>query len=171
MEIRQMLDMMEFARKKYSANLKLGSMLDKLNGLPKDAIVRISMDFVKEYKKYISDLYAENEKELKNEIGRYDYTQFYFTGSWFSYRGYYCDMALGVSKTGKLCTVEELIEILNNATEKGVLEGYKGGAFIINNSTILWLATGPSDSTGIAAVDLIKLNDKEVLLTTKFIED
>lgn len=171
MEIRQMLDMMESARKKYSANLKLGSMLDKLNSFPKDAIVRISMDFARDYKRYISDLYADNEKELKNEIEKFDNTQFYFTGSWFSYRGYYCDMALGVSKSGNPCTVEKLITILNNATTEGVMEGYKGGKFEINNYTILWLATDYSNSIGIAPVDLIKLNDNEILLITKFIED
>lgn len=59
-----------------------------------------------------------------------------------SYRGYYEDLMLDVEADGsfgEVCTVGDLRRLLNRALREGIMEGYKGGEFVINKETLVWV--------------------------------
>ena len=70
-------------------------------------------------------VYDDNE-ELNVEL----------TGDWGSYRGYYDQLYIGYKKKGdKHSTVDKLRGIIEEALDTGVMHGYKGGEFSINEHT------------------------------------
>lgn len=57
-------------------------------------------------------------------------------GELMSYRGYYCDLAF---EPGKDMTAGELLEECQNAMGR-VFQGYKGGDYLMGETTPLWVA-------------------------------
>ena len=70
-----------------------------------------------------------------------------------SYRGYYEDLAIGY-KRGAECTVATLLLMLQDIDGK-TLTGWKGGDYIMDSDTILWMAN-PGESCGMAIVDVVE---------------
>lgn len=58
-------------------------------------------------------------------------------GKLMSYRGYYCDLAF--SPTGEQRSVKSLLDECREAMGK-VFTGYKGGDYVMGETTPLWLA-------------------------------
>lgn len=103
------------------------------------------------------DLFIENEK-LKRESENYNlgnliddlekYPKYanveiapfclYPTGL-TSYRGYYSDLAITYSDSGKTLNCGELLSICKKAVDKEFY-GYKGGEFKMSRKTVVWLA-------------------------------
>lgn len=73
-----------------------------------------------------------------------------------SYRGYYCDLALEL-KPGKR-KVKELLEESRAAMGK-VFTGYKGGDFLMGESTPLWVA-----DYGTTGSRLMDISQRKVIL-------
>ena len=59
-------------------------------------------------------------------------------GKLHSYRGYYCDLAFDPTEV-KLVLVEKLLQECNNAMGK-IFIGYKGGEFMMGETTPIWVA-------------------------------
>ena len=65
----------------------------------------------------------------------------YLDGDWYSYRGYYDELALQYSNVDKgFNTVGALRRILQAALG-GTLYGYKGGEYTVTKWTRVWIAT------------------------------
>ena len=56
-----------------------------------------------------------------------------------SYRGYYSDLALDYSHTGKAMTVKNLLAMFESADGR-TFTSYKGGDFTMNHRTFVWVA-------------------------------
>jgi len=133
MDIQAMLKMMHDARKSSATNLTIGEMLNKLNQFDDDENVVFT-----------------------NEM--------FFDGTWGSYRGYYEDMYIGCRFDDKgLNTVGNIKNTLMEALETGIMEGYKGGEYSVNNDTLVWFAR--YGSTGDMIVDVKKLNGTIFIIT------
>ena len=143
--------------------MRIGEALEQLKDLPKDANIKISMEWVEPYKEYYDTFsdkeYAENRKH------EYDNVQMYFDGTFDSDRGDYANMYLGYTETPTIFKVEDLIDLLNKAKQQGIMEGYKGGIFRINDRTLLTIARY-GFSEGIRPTSFELLNDEVVMHTT-----
>jgi len=84
------------------------------------------------------------------------------SGQYYSYRGYYEDMALEFCEEG-INTVGGVKDILIRAMEYGDMKGYKGGEFPITEDTYLWVAHKPS-SCGLAILELLEVNGTLILV-------
>ncbi len=82
-----------------------------------------------------------------------------------SYRGYYCDLAL--SFTDERTTVARLLTALK-AADGQIFEGYKGGEYIMDLETPVWVANY-GDSHGVAVVR-VDCQSWRVVLHTAMIE-
>lgn len=76
-----------------------------------------------------------------------------------SYRGYYCDLAIGVHAGGRgadRTTVGELLAELEGAIGKTFV-GYKGGEYVMGKQTRVWLSNygecSDADVTGAVRVE------------------
>jgi len=79
-----------------------------------------------------------------------------------SYRGYYEDLAITPSDAP--ITVGELLKKANEANGRE-FNGYKGGDFLMDNATPLWIA--PYGSSGNSAIIDAKVEDGKFILITK----
>ena len=87
-----------------------------------------------------------------------------------SWRGSYSELALGYALSGREgegdyenTTVESLLKELKNSVGK-TFYGWKGGDFIMDKDTPIWVAnSGSSDSTGVIGV--LDIGWKVILLT------
>lgn len=96
----------------------------------------------------------------------FDFCQFIPKGL-DSYRGYYEDLAIGYSETGERMPVKDLIAMLKDAIWK-TFEGYKGGDFIMNESTeVLVSSYGSADRTKITGMYSV---DDILILQTGYAE-
>ncbi len=95
----------------------------------------------------------------------FDFLGFRPTGKVDSYRGYYSDLAIEFSNgSDSDCTVGELAKVLDNAIGE-TYEGYKGGEYIMNEDTKVWVSNyGESSGTAIVGV---RDDDWRVLLITE----
>lgn len=85
-----------------------------------------------------------------------------------SYRGYYKDLALGFTEEYNRTTVKTLLVEAESCIGR-TFYGYKGGAFYMNENTLLWAANyGRSSNTAI--VDVLDL-DYHAVIITNYIED
>ena len=81
-----------------------------------------------------------------------------------SYRGYYSDLCL--NPTSKSVTVEQLLPVMKACVGK-TFTGWKGGDFVMEDCTPLWIA--PEGETGLAIVGVqetkigVELQTKELL--------
>ncbi len=92
----------------------------------------------------------------------------YFPVSIDSWRGSYCELAFNYEHEGKKLSVKEWLKELNNTIGK-TLTGYKGGDYLMGNTTPVWVANyGTSsgfkeDST--AVIDILEKKNKVVIKT------
>lgn len=77
-----------------------------------------------------------------------------------SYRGYYSDLAF--EKHSGETTVGEFVDQVKSSVGK-TFEGYKGGHFLMTDTTPLWAAS--YGSTGEAIIDLVNINGVAILVT------
>ena len=152
------------AMRNAETTLRIGEALEQLEQLPKDLLIKISMEWVEPYKESFSD-YSDREY-AENRMHEYDNVQMYFDGTFDSDRGDYANMYLGYIETPTIFKVQDLIDLLNKAKQQGIMEGYKGGIFRINDRTLLTIARY-GFSEGIRPV-CFELKDNEVLLRTTY---
>lgn len=91
------------------------------------------------------------EKCPPDKTVRYDFPHF-VPGDLDSYRGYYEQLALEYVDTGEVPTAASLLTKLK-AADGATFEGYKGGEFTMDRSTLVWVANyGSSGHTIITGV-------------------
>lgn len=83
-----------------------------------------------------------------------------------SYRGYYSDLAFAT--TGDDVLVSELLDIAKESLGKE-FTGYKGGEFVMTETTPLWKSEYGTTGNNEAIMGLIVVDGK-VILTTKIID-
>ena len=133
MNVESILNMVSDIRRSSAGNLTIGTMLDKLNQ------------------------YDNNDK-IKFLNGEF------FNGNFGSYRGYYEDLCIGYDdKDQGFNTVKDLKDTLTKALDKGVMYGYKGGEFSINEDTLVWLAD--YSDLGDMVIDIIDVNGEALIIT------
>jgi hypothetical protein len=157
MSIEFMMKMVSDMRKSQSSNMTIGDMLKKLSTFPKDAVISLDRNGFEEYRE---SNYAESNYP----------TEMYISGEWDSYRGYYEDMMIGIKRDNTDYTVSQLIELLESAKAKGIMYGYKGGEYSVNDNTILWLEEECDRCRGIAPIGFYEVDKNNVLLITKHID-
>lgn len=81
-----------------------------------------------------------------------------------SYRGYYCDLALGHT-SGSMTTVGDLLGWLEVADGR-VYEGWKGGDYEMTLDTVLWV-DNPGECHGIAIVGVRPRGNWGVIIETE----
>ena len=82
-----------------------------------------------------------------------------------SYRGYYSDLAF---ERGGETTVAPFLDCLRKILGS-TLEGYKGGDFLMDGGTPLWVSNyGCSDEVAVIAVDV--QSDRVLLITKKVVD-
>ena len=91
-------------------------------------------------------------------------------GTPYSYRGYYSDLAFELNDPTVVdLKVKDFLAICRKVLDT-TLEGYKGGDFVMDANTPLWLSCwGEADD--VAIMDVIRKNDETVLLVVKSLED
>lgn len=90
----------------------------------------------------------------------------YLTGEFDSYRGYYEDLYFEFSNEDQgFNTIGQLKETINKAYEQGIMEGYKGGEFPIQDNTLVWVST--YSCSGDMIIDIQKINGTIVLIVKK----
>ena len=87
-----------------------------------------------------------------------------------SYRGYYCDLAIATNTAGvELCLTRDLGVLLNLTIDK-TLTGYKGGDFLMDKDTPLWLSDY-GEYTGLAIMDASEDYEGDLMLKVKKIQN
>jgi len=128
-------DSMQMAR----SNLRLGKLIEGLQNSDKDKPVVFS---------FIDgcDVSGLDLKSFSENLYTLD-------GDAFSYRGYYCDIALDFEEGG-CTTAGKLAECLKNkiGTE---MTGYKGGEYPIKESTPVWISNY-GDADGIRPLKIVE---------------
>ncbi|MFK7678626.1 hypothetical protein ACI3ER_11350 [Bacillus sp. Wb] len=82
----------------------------------------------------------------------------FLDGDYGSYRGYYDDIYFEYSyEDNGYNTIGNFKKIIYKALEEGVMEGYKGGDFSIDESTFTWLSTYGS-SEGYEIIDVREID-------------
>ncbi len=88
----------------------------------------------------------------------------------YSYRGYYSDLAFELDDPTEVkLTVGTFLDTCREVLDT-TLEGYKGGDFVMDAKTPLWLSAW-GDTSCIAIMDATRKNDDTVLLIVKSLED
>ena len=80
-----------------------------------------------------------------------------------SYRGYYDHLAIGYNRVGDT-TVGSLLDAVRYMLKLGILEGYKGGEYILNHDTPVWAANYSKYLTPFI-VDVVEENGIVTLVT------
>ena len=86
----------------------------------------------------------------------------------FSYRGYYERMALGITNSidTLIPTVGHVIQTLENALDEGTMEGYKGGDYSINKNVLMYAEWDYSSCNGMM-INNVAEEDNRVLILLK----
>lgn len=124
--------------RKRETTMRIGQALQELYALPKGALVQISMEWVKLYQEYYDTFDDREYAEYKKH--EYDDKQMYFDKTFDSDRGDYAKMYLGYTYEKTETTVQDLIDLLIKAKKQGIMEGYKGGEFEIDDDTLITIA-------------------------------
>lgn len=119
MNLQDLVDTYLDILRSFEKTMRIGQALEELEKLPKNAEVKISMEWQQPY---------------------YDNKQMYFDKTYGSDRGDYAKMYLGFTFEETITTVQDLIDLLLNAKKEGEMIGYKGGVFKINDDTLLTIA-------------------------------
>jgi hypothetical protein len=83
----------------------------------------------------------------------------FLTGKFGSYRGCYEDMHISYDMENHgHNTVGQLKKTLTNAIAQGIMYGYKGGEYMIDGNTKVWVATDYGDYSGLFASDVREVN-------------
>ena len=105
----------------------------------------------------------EDDYEHGNTTVRFDtYGAKCYPGELISYRGYFCDLA--ITPVASLCTVSTLLNRCKKALGTEII-GYKGGEFLITQTTSLWCAEY-GDTTGLAVIGIYLHDDGTIVLKT-----
>ena len=115
----------------------------------------------------ISKLEAIDSK-IKNGRDKLIYYDFgYFSPTdLMSWRGSYCELAIGYSEKDTPKTANEFLKELEEAIGK-TFQGYKGGVYVMGKTTPVWVANyGESCETAIVN---IKDNEYDIIIETKHI--
>lgn len=156
MDIEEFMQMLSNARKENCGNLTIGKALEQLRQFPKDCVIVLD---------------KHGFKQIDSENCYYDDIQgdLYLKNYFDSYRGYYEDGYIGISTKNRHLTVENLIELLKVSKEKGVMYGYKGGEYAINDNVVLWLSPDSSSCIGIYPTKFMQnQSDNTVLMLTDY---
>ena len=81
-------------------------------------------------------------------------------GEGLSYRGYYCDLAF--EKEGEAITVKDFLNRCKRLLDQEQ-EGYKGGQFLMERDTPLWISDYETDSN----IAIVETETKETLGSDK----
>lgn len=99
----------------------------------------------------------DNTKDVRFDFG-------YFRPSGVgSYRGYYSDLSFRYTIGREYPTVQEVIDMLENAIGKD-FEGYKGGSYTMSVASPVWVANY-GEASGVAVVDVLDLGHAVILET------
>ncbi len=122
---------------------------------------------------------AKYQLTLGQLIGRLEDSMQYATvectngispGTPHSYRGYYSDLAFELNDPTEVdLKVKDFLAICKKVLDT-TLEGYKGGDFVMDAKTPLWLSAW-GDASEIAIMDVTRKNDDTVLLVVRSLED
>lgn len=86
-----------------------------------------------------------------------------------SYRGYYCDLALDYDMEYGPTTVADVLKWAKDAVNKEFI-GWKGGEFLMNKNTPLWISQfGKSSNMRLARIE--PLGDRDVYLWGEYVKD
>ena len=108
--------------------------------------------------------------ESSNQYSTVECTNGISPGEPHSYRGYYSDLAFELNDPTEVdLKVKDFLVICRKVLDT-TLEGYKGGDFVMDTNTPLWLsAWGEADN--VAMMDVVRKNDDTVLIVVKSLED
>lgn len=163
--IKDMIDIMLEIQRDRATTMRIGGALKKLEKLPKEMPIKISMEWTEEFNEYMDTFSDKEWAESRKE--EYKDKQMYFDGTFDSDRGDYVNMYLGYTYEPTIFTVQNLIDLLYKAKEQGTMQGYKGGTFEINDNTLLTIAEY-GYSEGIRPV-LFELKENEVIMRTQYV--
>lgn len=91
-------------------------------------------------------------------------------GTPYSYRGYYSDIAFELNDPTEVdLKVKDFLAICRKVLGT-TLEGYKGGDFVMDANTPLWLSAW-GDASDVAIMDVVRKDDETVLLVVKSLDD
>ncbi len=91
-------------------------------------------------------------------------------GTPYSYRGYYSDLAFELNDPVEVdLRVGDFLTTCRKILDT-TLEGYKGGDFVMDADTPLWLSAW-GDTSKVAIMDIVRKNDGTVLLIVKSLWD
>lgn len=99
----------------------------------------------------------DQSKEVQFDVGGYP-------DSLHSYRGYYSDLAF--SATEKVVSVGDVLIEANKALNTA-FQGYKGGDYLMTESTPLWKSEYGTSGENEAIMNIIEMNEKVILITKK----
>lgn len=108
--------------------------------------------------------------ESSNQRATVECTNGISPGAPHSYRGYYSDLAFELNDpTVVNLKVKDFLAVCRKVLDT-TLEGYKGGDFVMDADTPLWLsAWGEADD--VAMMDVMRKDDETVLIVVKSLED
>lgn len=87
----------------------------------------------------------------------------------YSYRGYYEDLAIEYSSEGEECTVAVLLKWANSALGR-MFAGYKGGSFLMEVDTPIWVSNY-GETSQMRLADIEVLGDNWVYLKCVEVKD
>src|SRR5574344_901854 len=118
MNIDKIMEQMNEIRKSQSSNLTIEKMLEQLDKFDDNSEIVIDGTGYRDYITSCEEIYKENPE------WREEYSQLYFDKTFGSYRGYYEDMYLGITKQENKTTVKDLKELLNESLKEKEMYGY-----------------------------------------------
>ena len=99
----------------------------------------------------------EQSKDVEFDVGGHpDYLN--------SYRGYYSDLAF--STTEKVVSVSDVLKEANKALNT-TFQGYKGGDYIMTESTPLWKSEYGTSGDNEAVMGIVETENKVIFITKK----
>ena len=108
--------------------------------------------------------------ENSNQYAKVECTNGISPGEAHSYRGYYSDLAFELNDPTEVdLKVKDFLAICRKILDT-TFEGYKGGDFVMDANTPLWLSNwGEADN--VAMMDVVRKNDDTVLIVVKSLEE
>ncbi|GAB3937263.1 hypothetical protein [Larkinella terrae] len=126
-----------------SGQLSLGDIIDRI-----EPLIANQPDVIELYK--------------EEATVRYDFG-YLFPTEIDSWRGSYDELALNYTEEGKETAITAFLELLKSAVGK-TFEGYKGGDYVMNENTPVWVANyGNSGNTAI--IDVLNQEHTVILIT------
>lgn len=142
-----------------TTGMTLGELIKELYEMPQNAEIIIDENVFKNCP------YYDEENEMPK-------TNVSLSKKFFSYRGNYYDLAIGVKfDNEENVTVKDFITALRNDALFRTFQGYKGGDFYMDEDTLVWLERYPNECRGIIVLGVCKISEEVVLLVSKNTKD